>query len=385
MTILDADKEYTYPDVEMMKRWFEEFNERFFKNELPPIELKVKWGHKNTLGGFRRPERKSTEACRPEQCSIELNGRFFETVDEWRNTMVHEMVHYYVYMTSGTDVNSHGKEFKAMAKRINAVSEFKIETLAGHRAFRPNPSITDHWGEHFDKEVILGSYMQTDSFDLGEEEPDLAGILIEAPVKNATFSFRTKSCYIPEIIDNMRNVRGEIGWFRADSGCQKLFLLPVVTSIPSFKPEDIIVGYDIFEGADSLTDFGPVKLTLLGKTEFRGDGVQGYSPGNRKEEFRRKYFRDADEIGRLAAESLVRQYREHSRWFSSTVHGTHDLKPACGEYTIQVDSRFKPLVGMTPKRILINPVRSETMMDAVRNLDTGVLASEIRRVILSRQ
>ena len=382
MKIIDADKRYMYPDEAPLKEWFDEFNERFFENKLPLVELKVIWGQKNTLGGFRRPERRVDDPFRPEDCSIVFNCRYFESEDDWRNTMVHEMVHYYVDMVYGTYVKSHGKEFKAVAKRINASSEFEIGTYSRNKSFRPKPSVTDHWGEKFDKEVILGSYHETFIEDF-EDEDTHEIIQIDICKWDHSFSFRTKRRYIPEIIDNLRNVRGNIEWFQVDECCQKLFLLPLTTAVPSFKPEEI---YDSFvDEEDLLNDFGPIKWTHLGTTEFIDDSVQGYNPGQRKEDFRQKYFRDAKEIGQLAAEMLVKRYIEHPRWYTSTVHGTYTAKPSCGEYTIQVDSRFKPLVAMTPKKILINPVHSNIMMDNIKNGRTDLLANEISRVILSRQ
>lgn len=381
MKILDSDKKYFYPDEAPLNEWFNEFNERFFDGKLPSVELKVIWGAKNTLGGFRRPERKVDDPFRPEDCAIVFNCRFFESEDDWRNTMVHEMVHYYVYMVYGTYVKSHGKEFKAVAKRINASSEFEIDTYSRNKSFRPKPSITDHWGERFDEEIIIGNYFQTALEDFSDEDIGVGRIEIRQPGKG--FSFRTKRRYIPEIIDNMRNNRGEIEWYQVDECCQKLFLLPITTAVPSFKPEDIFRPF--VDEADLFDDFGPIKWTHLGTTEFREDGVQGYTYGHRKEDFRQKYFRDANEIGRLAAEILVKRYIEHPRWFTSTVHGTYTAKPSCGEYTIQVDSRFKPLVAMTSKKILINPVHSDIMMDDIKNGRTALLANEISRVILSRQ
>ena len=35
MRIIDADKKYMYPDEELMKEWFNEFNKRFFEGKLP--------------------------------------------------------------------------------------------------------------------------------------------------------------------------------------------------------------------------------------------------------------------------------------------------------------------------------------------------------------
>lgn len=382
MKIIDADKKYMFPDVEHMKQWFDEFNTRFFESRLPPIKLCAGWVGKNTLGAFHDPTKHFPTGFYPEKCQITLNDWFFDTEDEWRDIMVHEMVHYYVYMKYGKTTQGHGKEFKAEAKRINEMSEFNIQTYVKTRTFRPKPSITDHWGERFDKEIILGSYHETFIEDY-EDEDTYEIFKIERCDFNHRFSFRTKRRYIPEIIDNMRNVRGNIKWFQVDECCQKLFLLPITTAVPSFKPEDI---YDSFvDEEDLLNDFGPIKWTHLGTTEFIDDSVQGYAPGQRKEEFRQHYFRDAKEIGQLAAEMLIKRYIEHPRWYTSTVHGTYKAKPSCGEYSILVDSRFNPLVAMTPKKILINPVHSDIMMDNIKNGRTELLANEISRVILSRQ
>lgn len=382
MKILDANRAYMFPDVEHMEKWFDEFNSRFFNNELPHIELRAGYGGKSTLGAFHAPKDEFPTGFHPDKCWIILNEAFFDSEDEWRDTMVHEMVHYYVYMKYGPSVRFHGKEFKAEAKRINAMSEFKIDTYSRTPTFRPKPSITDNWGSHFEDEIILGRYRET---FIEEFEDDETHEIVQIDRSNFdhSFSFRTKRRYIPEIIDNMRNVQGEIDWFQVDACCQKLFLLPVTTAVPSFKSEDIYSNF--FEEKDLLNDFGPVEWTHLGTTLFREDGVQGYAPGQRKEDIRKKYFRDAEEIGQLAAKMLVKRYREHPRWYTSSVHGTYQVKPSCGEYTIQVDSRFNPLVAMTPKRILINPVHSAVMMDAVKSENTESLAKEITRVILSRQ
>ena len=393
MKIIDADKRYFYPNEAPLAEWFNEFNERFFEKQLPPLELKVVWGSKNTLGGFRRPERKIDDPFKPEDCSIVLNCRYFESEDEWRNTILHEMVHYYVFMVYGTCVKSHGKEFKTIAKRINASSEFVIDTYSRNKSFRPKPSITDNWGSHFEEEIILGSYIETRTKDYSDELDEILDelgedkthepFLIEVGNYSHSFSFRTKRRYIPEIIDNLRNVRGEIKWFQVDECCQKLFLLPITTAVPSFKSEDTYRAFA--DEADLFDDFGPIKWTLLGTTEFREDSVQGFVPGQRKEEFRQQYFRDAKEIGKLAAEMLVKRYLEHPRWYKTSIHGTYNVKPSCGDYAILVDSRFNPLVAMTPKKILINPVHSEIMMDHIKNGDTDSLAHEITRVIESRR
>lgn len=382
MRIIDADKVYMYPDEGHMKAWFDEFNMRFFDNKLPLIRLDVEYGQKHTVGCFYSPKgKKGLSGFHPEECCILLNFRFFTTEDVWRNTMLHEMLHYFVYMKYGETSQSHGKEFKAEAKRINAISGFKIDTYSEEILFRPKPSITEHWGEKFDQEVIIGNYEETIPDEFVDEDTHEI-YKLERCIRS--FSFRTKRRFIPEIIDNMRNVRGNIEWFQVDEGCQMLFLLPITTAVPSFKPEETY--YEMFVDQNGRSNgFGPIKWTKLGRTEFVNDGVQGYVPGQRKDGFRQQYFRDAKEIGRLAAEMLVKRYIEQPRWYRTTIHSSYQVKPSCGDYAIHVDSRFRALVAMTPKKILINPVYSNIMMEHIMSADTDLLADEIARVILSRQ
>ena len=129
MKILDSDKIYMFPDDQLMKEWFDEFNHRFFEDELEPIELKVGYLAKRTHGAFHAPPQDRCPGFHPDKCSILLNCRFFDSEDEWRNTFLHEMVHYAAYkQTDGMD-HGHGKTFKGIAKRINEI-EFSKQTFA---------------------------------------------------------------------------------------------------------------------------------------------------------------------------------------------------------------------------------------------------------------
>src|SRR5947207_1228893 len=94
-------------DVEKLKALFSTLNIEYFNGELPPIELKFS-GKLKTTGGqyFKKPTRK-----------IQISSRYLSMNDTWdeiRDTLGHEMVHFWL------DVQGkpcgHTKEFRAKLK-----------------------------------------------------------------------------------------------------------------------------------------------------------------------------------------------------------------------------------------------------------------------------
>lgn len=392
MVILDPDVKYMFPDEESMKIWFDEFNHRFFGGMLEPIELKVAYLNKRTHGGFSAPPQSSSPGFHPEECSIRLNVRFFDTEDEWRNTLLHEMVHYAAYKESAGKDYGHGKTFKRIANRINDTSEFTIETYIHGRQYRPEWEQVKNWDKQRERDFVIGHYCRTLIEDYVDEDTEEV-IKIERVSSSATF--KTSKAYMPEIIDNLSSVRGFITWFEVTACCQKLALLRCVNYTPDYHEEylakrgwfeeDIKDGKMIEDEYGPVSEFGPIECRFLGTTTFEDGVITGYVPGHLRSSFRKQYFQNADEIGRLAAEKLISIHQRTPQWFKTSHHGTYGIKPSNGNYTIEVDSRFIALVAMTPKKIQINPVRSEKMMDLVRRGEAGSLAVEITRVIMSRQ
>ena len=76
------------------------FNEEYFGGILPIPHLKVRHG-------WRMSE------------TIEISDFYDYTEYEFRNILIHEMIHYYLYYTGEDPRCRHGKAFKAMAKRFN--------------------------------------------------------------------------------------------------------------------------------------------------------------------------------------------------------------------------------------------------------------------------
>ena len=90
------------------------FNEEYFGGILPIPHLKVRHGWR-TLGYFYY----QIDAPFGMSETIEISDFYDYTEYEFRNILIHEMIHYYLYYTGEDPRCRHGKAFKAMAKRFN--------------------------------------------------------------------------------------------------------------------------------------------------------------------------------------------------------------------------------------------------------------------------
>ena len=94
--------------------FFHLYNFDYFGNMLPAPNFKVRHSI-NTLGYF---------SCLIDDpygmsATIEISDFYDYTENEFRNILVHEMIHYYLYYTGEDTRCHHGKAFKSMAKRFN--------------------------------------------------------------------------------------------------------------------------------------------------------------------------------------------------------------------------------------------------------------------------
>ena len=393
MIILDANKKYMFPDEENMGKWYDEFNHRFFEGKLEPIGLSVEHRlPKRIHGFFHSPSQNSSPGFQPEECSISLNGRYFDSEDRWRTVFLHEMVHYVVYKQSDGKVSGHGKEFKRIAARINKNSEFRIETHIDGRSFQPKWKEIENWEQQRQRDFIIGHFVQTRVEDYIDEDTNE---VIKIDCLSSSATFKTTRAYMSEITDNLSSVRGSVTWFEVTACCQKLALIRRVNYTPDYREEylcnhgwfedEIKDGIMINDEYGPVGEFGPIECRLLGTTDFIDGRIEGYVGEKLRSSFREQYFKDSEEIGKLAAEKLVSLYHRTPQWYKTSHHGTYEMKPSNGDYSIEMDSRFIALAAMTPKKIQINPVRSDTMMDYVRKGDSESLAREITEVIKSRQ
>lgn len=99
---------------------FFEYNELMFEGKLPPIPVKI-GNSKGRLGtcfytSLRRPGHKPVNT----DFHLRFSSAFDLPEEEWEDTIIHEMIHYYLAFFEMNDKTPHGDNFKRMMEDINA-------------------------------------------------------------------------------------------------------------------------------------------------------------------------------------------------------------------------------------------------------------------------
>lgn len=105
--------------TELLKRWFVELNRRFFSGELPLPRFTV--GNSRTmLGSLRWKVRRIGLKERQTDYVIRISNYYDVSEDEFRNVLLHEMIHYYIAVKGIKDTAPHGVAFRRIMNRVNA-------------------------------------------------------------------------------------------------------------------------------------------------------------------------------------------------------------------------------------------------------------------------
>ena len=110
------------PTVPYIQSCFDEYNARFFDGSLPAIPIKL--SHARTfLGKVTFMKRRPWLFWGDWQYSnfvLRINTRFDLPEELIQDTILHEMIHYYIAVNHLRDTSSHGRLFRQEMKRINA-------------------------------------------------------------------------------------------------------------------------------------------------------------------------------------------------------------------------------------------------------------------------
>lgn len=113
--------------ITFLRQKFEEFNRLCFENSLPPIELRIGSARK-MLGSFRYPSRYPSSAKRGVgECRITVSNRFDSPQKFIEDTIIHEMIHYWIWIQHIDDEPSHGPTFRRKMHEINRRFNRNIE------------------------------------------------------------------------------------------------------------------------------------------------------------------------------------------------------------------------------------------------------------------
>ena len=123
------------PTIEYIQTRFNEYNARFFEGTLPPIPVKL--SNAQTFLGklcFKRKRKWLFGDYYNTGFVLRINTRADLPEELVEDTILHEMIHYYIAFNQWSDTSTHGQLFRREMKRINEKGGRHISI-----SYRPNP------------------------------------------------------------------------------------------------------------------------------------------------------------------------------------------------------------------------------------------------------
>lgn len=109
------------PTIPYIQSRFDDFNARFFGGQLPPVPIRLSHA-KGFLGKltFTRRKHGLFGKYRNEDFVLRINVRIDLPESLIEDTILHEMIHYYIAVNQWNDTSVHGQLFRHEMARINA-------------------------------------------------------------------------------------------------------------------------------------------------------------------------------------------------------------------------------------------------------------------------
>ena len=109
------------PTIPYIQSRFDEFNARFFVGALPPVPIKLS-NARTFLGKLTFTKRRKWlfGEWTYSNFVLRINTRFDLPEQLIEDTILHEMIHYYIAVNQLRDTSTHGHLFRQEMKRINA-------------------------------------------------------------------------------------------------------------------------------------------------------------------------------------------------------------------------------------------------------------------------
>ncbi len=113
--------------IKILREWFGRFNTEYFNGELPEPRLLVS-SARTQLGQFscRRVRKGLFRGYTTTGFTIKVSEYYEMSEHDYQQTLLHEMIHYYISYTGARDTSAHGKLFCQLAEKINQVGGWQI-------------------------------------------------------------------------------------------------------------------------------------------------------------------------------------------------------------------------------------------------------------------
>ena len=107
------------PTVPYIQARFDEFNRTLFDGSLPAIPLELSRAASYVGVCTYKSRRKPFGRVEHYDFKIRISTRFDLPEEEVDDTIIHEMIHYYIWLNRIKDTSTHGKVFREMMEKIN--------------------------------------------------------------------------------------------------------------------------------------------------------------------------------------------------------------------------------------------------------------------------
>ena len=136
------------PTVEYLEERFDTFNAMCFESALPRIPIKLS-NARSFVGRLQyRPVRDwRGRVVRREDFVLRISKRFDLPEAEVEDTLIHEMIHYWIALEGLKDSSTHGKLFRAKMKEINERNgrHLSISHKSTPEELDRDTHVRDHW------------------------------------------------------------------------------------------------------------------------------------------------------------------------------------------------------------------------------------------------
>lgn len=125
--------------VDILRTWFRQFNDDYFGGELPMPRLALSKA-RTRLGTMSCKCRRKWLRPVYTDFTIRISTYYVCTEREYQETLLHEMIHYYITYSHLPDKSSHGPLFRSIMQRLNREYGWHISvssSMRGHAVADP--------------------------------------------------------------------------------------------------------------------------------------------------------------------------------------------------------------------------------------------------------
>lgn len=108
------------PSIDFLQGQFHTFNKAYFDGDLPMPRFVITHA-RTVLGQFVCTKRSAWLffGGEPRDCTIKISSFYDMPEREYQNTLLHEMIHYYISYKRIKDTSPHGRVFRQIMRQLN--------------------------------------------------------------------------------------------------------------------------------------------------------------------------------------------------------------------------------------------------------------------------